>query len=160
MPGHRRAPVMARDDRRRLAERVDQADDVTDEVKHRVLIDRLRPVGPSVPAHVGRHRAKARLGERGQLVAPRVPRLGKAVAKDDERAHARLGDVHLDAVGLDDGVLEFHAGLPCVLREHGFVVRATVRGLGSERSESKDIFAGSLLARGIPDGVSRRGRTG
>ena len=85
MPGHRRAPVVPGDHRRSLAERVEQADHVADQVQERVLLDLLRRVGLAVAAHVGRDGVEAGLGQGAELVAPGVPGFGKAVAEDDER---------------------------------------------------------------------------
>ena len=64
VPCDRRAPVVAGDDRGRLAERVEQPDHVADQMEQRVLVDRLRRVGLAVAAHVGRHRVVAGIGQR------------------------------------------------------------------------------------------------
>ncbi len=95
---------MAGDDGGRLAQGIEQADHVADEMKQRVLVDRLGPVGLAIAAHVGRDGMVAGLGQRLQLMPPRVPGFGKAVAQHDQRAGALLGDVHLDAVGRDGPV--------------------------------------------------------
>ena len=85
-----------------LAERVEQADHVADEVQLRVLVDRLGAVGlRRSRACRARRRGSRRAASAGELVAPRVPGLGEAVAEQDERARALLGDVHADAVGVD-----------------------------------------------------------
>ena len=93
-----------------LAERGDQADDVADQVQLRVLVDGLGRSRLPVAALVGGDRVVAGLGQRRELVAPRVPGLGEAVAEHDEGTLAGLGDVHLDAVGLDGAVLDVGHG--------------------------------------------------
>ena len=67
----------------------------------------LRRVGLAVAALIGCDRAEAGVGERLQLVAPRVPELGKAVAEEHREAAAGFDDVHADAVGVDVLVGEF-----------------------------------------------------
>ena len=83
------------------AERIDDADHVADQVKQCVLVDRLRPVGLAVAAHVGRDHAISGGRERGELMAPRVPGLGKSVAENDERSLPLFGKVQMNAVRLD-----------------------------------------------------------
>ena len=113
-PRHDRAPVVADHDRVFLSERVEHPDEVADEMEDRVGVDPLRRLGPAVPAHVRRDGVVAGRGERDELVAPRVPALGEAVAEEDERAFARFREVHRKAADVelavaDDGVV--HAGL-------------------------------------------------
>src|SRR5207244_11187371 len=76
-------------------------DEIADEMKDRVLIDRLGAIALAVAAHVRRDRMKTGRSQRIKLVAPGVPALRKAVAEQHERALAELGDVQADAVGLD-----------------------------------------------------------
>ncbi len=64
MPGHRRTPIVAGDDRLFGAQRVDQAHHVADQMKERVLVDRLGAVGLAIATHVGGHGVKPGLGER------------------------------------------------------------------------------------------------
>jgi hypothetical protein len=91
------------DDRgRALAERVDQPHDIAGQVKDAVCVDRRGTIGLAVAALVGCHDAEARLGERGNLMAPRVPRFRKPMAQNDQRPLAGLDVVHPDAVGLDE----------------------------------------------------------
>ena len=75
-----------------------------------VPVDGLGLVGLAVAAHVGRDGMVAGRGERGELMPPRVPRLGEAVAEQHERALALLGDVHADAVGVDGAVSDSLTG--------------------------------------------------
>ena len=89
VPGHRRAPVVAGDHRLLGTERIEQADHVADQVQQRVLVDRLRAVGLAVAAHVGRDGVVAGLRQRGELVAPGIPGLRKAVAQQHQRPVAR-----------------------------------------------------------------------
>ncbi len=97
---------MAGDDRGGGVEDIEEADDVADEMELRVLIDRLGGIGLPVAALVGRNDVVARVGQRADLVAPRVPALRKAVAQHDERPVCRtgFGDVHVDPVGVDETV--------------------------------------------------------
>jgi hypothetical protein len=92
---------MARDDRLRDIECIQQADHVAYEVQQRVLIDRFRCLAIAIAAHVRRDRTKSCVGERRQLVAPGIPGLRKAMAKDDWWPIALLRDMQVDAVGLD-----------------------------------------------------------
>ena len=94
MPGHRRAPVVPGDERPLLPERVHQRDHVAGQVQDRVLVGGLRAAGAAVAALVGRDGVKACLGQRGELMPPRVPALGEPVQQHDQRALARLGHVH------------------------------------------------------------------
>jgi hypothetical protein len=120
-PRHRCAPIVAGDDRLLGAERIEQPDHVADQVEERVLVDRLRPVGPAVTAHVGGHGMEPRLGECRELMAPGIPGFGKAVAQEDERPRTGFGEVHADAIGLDGAMRHFgrhgldsHAGIPAI----------------------------------------------
>src|ERR1043165_7570135 len=64
---------------------------------------------PAPAARVRGHRVVAGLGQRGELVAPRVPRLRKAVAEHHQRSRALLGQVHADPVCLDRAVPDHRA---------------------------------------------------
>ena len=66
-----------------------------------VGVDRRGRVGAAVAAHVGRDGVVAGRGERRELVPPRVPALGKAVAEQHERPLAGLGDVHRQVADLE-----------------------------------------------------------
>ena len=83
-PRDRAAPVVPDDRRVALAEGVDQPFDVGDQLRHGVRGHAGRLLALVVAAEIGRHDPEARR-ERGDLVAPRVPELGKAVQQDDER---------------------------------------------------------------------------
>ena len=107
VPRHWRAPIMAGDNRALLAERVEQADHVANKMKQSVLVDRFGAVGLPIAAHVAGDRVKAGLGERRQLMAPRIPGLGKAMAQQHQRPAALFGDVQVDAVGRDIAVSQF-----------------------------------------------------
>ena len=61
---------MARDHRSGSVERVEQADDVADEVQLRVLVDRFWRVGLAVAALVGSDDVVARIAECVELVSP------------------------------------------------------------------------------------------
>ena len=107
IPCHRCAPIVAGDHRRLDAEAVDQPDDIADEVQDVVRLDRGGRVGLPVAALVGRDDAKACRRERGNLMPPRVPRLGPSVAQHDQRTRALLDVMHPDAIGVDEFVLKF-----------------------------------------------------
>ena len=102
VPREGAAPVVPDDVRPRLAVLSGEERDEPFEVAE----ERLDPVGPHatrlvrevVAAQVGRDGAEARGRERGELVPPRVPELGKAVQEDDERALALLDPVEPDPV--------------------------------------------------------------
>ena len=98
---------MADDDGGRGLERIEQADEVADQMKDRVLIDRLGCVALAVTAHVGGHGVEARRGEGANLMAPGIPGFGKAVAEQHQRSLALLGDVEADAVALDRSLGRF-----------------------------------------------------
>ena len=103
VPRHRAAPVVADDDggvdrRARRAARRGR--------RRGAAACTPRPgrhVGGAVAALVGREHVVPGVAQRAQLVAPRVPALGEAVAEHDRAAVVGpgLGDVHADAVGVD-----------------------------------------------------------
>lgn len=64
------------------AERSDETDHVAHEVEQRVLLDRVAAVGLAVAAHARRHDVEARVGERCEPLAPRVPGFRQAVAEE------------------------------------------------------------------------------
>ncbi len=112
MPGDRRAPVVTDDDRPIGAERVHDPDHVAGQMEERVGVDRLGPVGLAIAAHVGRDGMVAGLGQRLELMAPRIPALRPAMAEEDERPLACLGDVDAKAVRLDEPVGDVGHGVP------------------------------------------------
>jgi hypothetical protein len=63
MPSHRRAPIVTGDDGLFGPQGVEQTDHVANQMKERVLVDRLGAIGPAVTAHVGCYGMKSRLGE-------------------------------------------------------------------------------------------------
>jgi hypothetical protein len=101
VPCHRRAPIVPRDHGLSGAKRVEESHHVTDEMQQGVLVDRLRPAGPTVTAHVGSDGVESGRGQRRELVAPRIPAVRKAVAQDDQRPFPLLSNVEVDAVRLD-----------------------------------------------------------
>ena len=105
LPDDHRAPVVADEGRLLGADVVEQAEQVVGEVVDVVGLDRLGPVGLAVAALVRGEHAVAGVGERGDLVAPRVRQLGEAVAEHDGRAVLGTGlhQVELDAVGRRPG---------------------------------------------------------
>jgi hypothetical protein len=108
------------DDRLLLAERVDKAENIADQVQQRVLVDRLGTVGPAITAHVGRHGVKSSRRQGGELMAPGVPALGKAVTQHDQRTLALLRQVHMNSVCLDGSMPDLawcHIPLPYSVAE-------------------------------------------
>ena len=77
------------------------AEQVVGEVVDVVVLDRLGPIGLAVAALVRSQHVVAGVGQRGDLVAPRVGQLGEAVAEHHGRAVVGTGlhEVELDAVG-------------------------------------------------------------
>ncbi len=115
MPGDWRAPIVADDDRLRRAERVEHADHVADEMKQRVLIDVLGLACLAIAAHIGRDRAIAGIGERLQLMAPRIPGFRKAVAEEHDGSASGLGEMDRDPVCLDGAMGDLgHAPSPSI----------------------------------------------
>jgi len=88
-------------------ERIKHPDDIGYQLAHHVCLLRLRAIGFAIPALVGRDRAKARVRQRAQLMAPRVPQFGKAVAEHHRVSGAGLDQMHPDAVGVDELVGKF-----------------------------------------------------
>ena len=145
-PGHEPAPVVADDHALADLERVEHPDDIGDQVPHRECFDRLGTVGLSVAALVGSDRAKARGRERANLMAPRVPHLGKAVAHHDREAAPRLVQMHPDAVGVDELVLELaHLGLPLTEFSHK-LQRADARNKQRADARNKRLRSGRSRA--------------
>src|SRR5208283_347142 len=95
------APVMPHDHDRLGAERVDQSDQIAGELKDVVSLDRRGTVGLPVAAHIRRDRVEPGVGQRADLMPPRVPRLGKAVAQQHAwtRAHLRIVEANAVDVG-------------------------------------------------------------
>jgi ribosomal protein S13 len=86
------------------AERVEQGDDVADDVEGGVGRDVGRRGGAAVAAEVRRHAAVAPRGQVRHLVAPRVPELREAVQEHHRGRAVAVGaglrHVHRDAVRL------------------------------------------------------------
>jgi beta-galactosidase len=111
MPRNGRAPVVSDDDRFADIERIEHADHIADQMQHRVLLDLVRAIGAPIAAHIDGDRAKAFLGQHRNLMAPRVPALGKAVAEQHRRAVALFHHVDVDAVRVDCSMNEFRHGV-------------------------------------------------
>ena len=62
-------------------------------MKQRVLVDGFRLACLAIAAHVGRDGAIAGLGERLQLMAPRIPGFRKAVAEEHDGPASRFGEM-------------------------------------------------------------------
>src|ERR1700750_2988541 len=113
-------------------------------MEDRVLIYRLGPFALAVAAHVRGNYVEARLSQRIDLVAPRVPAFRKAVAQQNKRALALLDDVQADAVGLDDPLDRFaHRPRPikgCPLARVSRLFTKTARAKRALRSELKSMY--------------------
>jgi hypothetical protein len=97
-PGGERAPVVRGHEHLPLAERVEERHQVADDVQRGVLLGAaVGHVGAAVPAHVGRHGAVPRGGQRRHLVAPGVPRLREAVEQQHRWRAGRPGLRHVHA---------------------------------------------------------------
>ena len=139
VPGDRGAPVMAGDDRRLGPQRVEHAHHVAHQMEQGVLVDGLWALGLAVAAHVGGDGAVAGLRQGVELVAPGIPGLREAVAEQHQRAAAFLGDVHADAVGLDQAVLDVG---------HGLCSPEAIKAGGAGRRQAVRAAAGGPPARG------------
>jgi hypothetical protein len=84
-PGHDAAEVMADEHRALSADVIEQADDVGAQFDDVVGLDGLRLGRPAVAALVGCQHVVADFGQRGNLMAPRVGQLGKAVSQNYDR---------------------------------------------------------------------------
>src|SRR5215470_19474598 len=69
---------------------------IADQVKDRVLIDRLGPVALAVAAHVRGNDVEARLSQRVDLAAPGVRDFREAVAEQNKRALTLFDDIRRD----------------------------------------------------------------
>ena len=96
---------MAHDHGGVFAEGFNDAEVVVDVMEHAVGVDLEGGRGAAVAAHVDGRGPEARRGDDGKLVPPRVPRFGKAVHQQDQRAAALLDQVDTDAPGVDGAVV-------------------------------------------------------
>jgi len=92
---------MPHQDRALLSERVDEAHHVASEGGHIVGGDRVRLVALAVASDVRCHDPEPGVGNRPDLMPPRVPELGGPVHQDHERSGPVGGTAKGDAVGLD-----------------------------------------------------------
>ena len=69
------------------------------------MVDLVRTIAAAIAPHVGRDGVKPSIGQRRQLVAPRIPALWEAVAEDHERTRPLLGDAQVNAIRLDHPML-------------------------------------------------------
>ena len=83
------------------AERVENAGHVPNDGGQPIIRDGRRLAAASTAAQVGDDHAEAALDERGDLVAPQIARVRKAVQQDDRFAGALVPDMELEPVGLD-----------------------------------------------------------
>ena len=86
------------------ARSIEQADEISHQVQLGVRVDVVGHVGLAVAPLIGGDHVVPGRAERPELMAPRVPALGEAVAQHHGGAVDGPGfdDVHADAVGLDE----------------------------------------------------------
>ena len=101
---------MASDGSRFDAKGIQQSNDITDQMKQRELVDRLRAVCLTIATHVRRDGMETCLGQRLDLMPPRVPGLRESVTQDHQRPGALFGHVHANAVRFDHPVADFVHG--------------------------------------------------
>jgi hypothetical protein len=95
------------------AQRINDADHVADKMHQRVLVDILRTVGLTVAAHVRSNGMEPSICQCVQLVTPRVPRLGKPVAEEYERALALFGEMDANPVRRNEPVSRWLLSAEC-----------------------------------------------
>ena len=95
LPHHHGPPVVAHEGGAVVAVVIEEAGEVAGELVRPVVGDRGRVRAPAVAAQVGGVGAVARVGQRVELMAPRVPELGEAMAEDDGRPVGRPGHRHV-----------------------------------------------------------------
>ncbi|CAM2152745.1 hypothetical protein PT2222_290061 [Paraburkholderia tropica] len=101
-----RPPVVADDRRLANAQRVDEPDEIAGQMEDVVGGGVERRLGVAVSALIGGDDAITRRRQRLDLMPPRVPGLGPAVAEQHERTFAVLDVMHADAVGIRVTMLE------------------------------------------------------
>jgi hypothetical protein len=84
---------------------MDESNHITGQLENVVCLDGLRPIGLAVATLIRSHHAESRISERWYLMPPRIPALWEAMAEEDQRPLALLGEVHLNAVGVDESVV-------------------------------------------------------
>jgi hypothetical protein len=80
------APVVANYDHSFFAERIEEADDVANQVEDGVCLDCVWAVGLTIASLIGRHGVEAGSGERRQLVSPGIPGFREAVKQHHQWA--------------------------------------------------------------------------
>ena len=111
MPRPCRVPVVPGDHGMVVAENVDNAGHIRGHLDHRVVLDCGRGGGAPVAAQVRGDGVIAGISQCGELAAPGVPQFGEAVQQQDQRAVSGLGQVDIDAVGVDGAVRDGGYGL-------------------------------------------------
>ena len=89
-----------------VAERKYQPHHIANKLKLRVILDVRRSVGLAVAAHIRRHCVVTGSGQGGQNVPPAIPKFRPTVRQHDQRTLSLLGNMHLDAVHLDESVFD------------------------------------------------------
>jgi hypothetical protein len=84
---------------------MDESNHITGQLEDVVCLDGLRPIGLAVATLIWSHHMEACLSECRYLVPPGIPALREAVTKNDQRPLALFGEVHLNAVGVDESVV-------------------------------------------------------
>jgi len=100
-----RAPVVSNDCGACLAKGMDQSHDVGREVQDVISLDVVGRIRQSIAPLIGGNDAPAGVRNWSYLMPPGEPGLGESVTEDHKRPLPSLGDMHPDAVGLDESVL-------------------------------------------------------
>ena len=85
---------------------MDQSNHITGQLEDVVCLDGLRPIRLAVATLIRSHHVESRISECRQLMSPGIPAFRKAMAEDDQRPLALLDEVHLNAVGVDESVVD------------------------------------------------------
>lgn len=85
-PGDCSAPIVAGEEYFLLADLVGDGNDIGDQLRQRIRSDTSRLAAQVVPALVGHNDAETCVCQRNDLFVPPVPKFGKAMKKNDDRA--------------------------------------------------------------------------
>ena len=111
---------MAHNHRILFAEGVDNTDVVANVIHHPIGVDIQGSVRTPIATHIDGSGSETGGRNRGKLMPPRVPGLGKSVYEEYERALTHLGHMDSSAIGADDVVLESGHGTNVVTRSANY----------------------------------------
>jgi hypothetical protein len=92
---------VAHQNRLLLPQSVNEADQITYQVEESVGLDWFWLIGLAVPAQIGRNGMVASFSQSRELVAPRIPELGKPVAQEHEWSGSLFGKMDSYPIGGD-----------------------------------------------------------